>query len=143
MKTLLTIMVLTNVAKSPNIAVPARLAFNPKSRVFSLRQAGLLIFATLLHRQIADHPSSAFSLFRRSVLFLKGNRHGNSDRHFMYCSSARCGGNCRSGFPADVEKSLSGLPCPEFKRIADITVNLTKWMKFVKIKISGAKKCVI
>ena len=92
----------------------------------------------LLRGRVADHPLS--SAFRQPADILKGNDDGNSERHFMLSGSGCDPGNCRPGFPADVEKSVSGLPCPEFKRIVDIPDKITKFKRIVKKIIDKSLK---
>jgi len=87
----------------------------------------------LLHRRVADpEPSSAF---RRPATILKGDENGNLSVHSKSVGLLSDCGRGRSGFPADVEKSVSGLPCPEFKRIVDINHKIPNWSNIVKIKI--------
>jgi len=133
-----------NSERSPNIAVPARLASlrNSSRIIFRSAQSGLLFASNnlLLKRRVADHPLS--SAFRQPANILKGSTNGNLSSHRK--SVDLCGdcGRVRPVRDPRVEELVSGLPCPEFKRIAYITVNLTKWMKFVKIKISRERKNV-
>ena len=131
--------------RNPNIAafVPARSASLRASSSILLRSAqpGLFTCTFLLLRgRVADHPLS--SAFRQPANILKGSTNGNLSSHRK--SVDLCGdcGRVRPVRDPRVEELVSGLPCPEFKRIADITVNLTKWMKFVKKKIKGVKKYV-
>jgi len=133
----------TNSERSPNLAVPARPASlrNSSRFIFRSAQPGLFTCTFLLLRgRVADHPLS--SAFRQPANILKGSTNGNLSSHRK--SVDLCGdcGRVRPVRDPRVEELVSGLPCPEFKRIAYITVNLTKWMKFVKIKISRERKNV-
>jgi len=139
MKTLLTIMVLTNAAKSPNIAVRSArfVSRRMKSRVLvHPARAGLIFCTPILLRYARSADPRSISLRCSTAFFMKGNRHGNfnanstSDSLFADC------GDFRPVYPAGVEKPVIGLPCPEFERIIDIAYKLTKWMKNVKIKIA-------
>ena len=109
---------------------------NSSRFIFRFAQAGLFIASNiLLHRRVADpEPSSAF---RRPADILKGgNENGNLSVHSKSVGLLSDCGRGRPVLLAGVEEPLSGLPCPEFKRIIDITYKLTKWMKNVKIKIA-------
>ena len=95
----------------------------------------------LLHRRVADpEPSSAF---RRPANILKGgNENGNLSVHSKSVGLLSDCGRGRPVLLAGVEEPLSGLPCPEFKRIVDITDKIPNWMNIVKKKIAGMLKNV-
>jgi len=119
MKALLNIMVLTNVAKSPNIAVRlARLVPAFESRVFIARQAGLFTIAlTLLQRSTEPSRTS-----RCSALFLKGDNDGNLSKYSKSaCRVADSSGRVPCTSPG-VEKSVMA-SMPEFLRLKGIIKN--------------------
>ena len=118
MKTLLDIMVNTNVAKSPNIAVRlARLVPAFESRVFIARQAGLLFANPLLQRSTEPSRTS-----RCSALILKGDNDGNLSKYSKSaCRVADSSGRVPCTSPG-VEKSVMA-SMPEFLRLKGIIKN--------------------
>ena len=85
----------------------------------------------------------AWNLFVVSLFFPSIKESKGVEYACSHCKSVSLLADCgcfRSVCEAGVEEPLSGLPCPEFKRIVDINHKLTNWMNIVKKKICGAKK---
>jgi len=102
-------------------------------------QPGLIFASNTLLRRVRAAADARCSM-RSARLFLKGDDDGTVSTYRKsdcVCSDCVCS---LSGLSTDVEKSVSGHPCPEFKRIIDINNKVALWMKFVKKKIARQGK---
>ena len=127
----------TNSERSPNIAVPARLASlrNSSRIIFRLSQSGLFSFS-LLHKRIASLTRRTST--RRSATFMKGTEYGTVSRYFKSKFVLVDNRRRLSGISRHVEKLVTSLS--DLYSIRHITDKLTNWTHNVKIIIDKSVK---